>query len=928
MRNERFFRKGATWALITALTLTLINVGSPEAGATSTKLTLTPAMVTNESGLGDATMIVDEQADAGDPRGGTGGTTLVDTKWHAGWGSGAIGASAYLDLGQEYALTDIYLRDANDSGNLVVSAGTPGSWTTLFTDPLTSYNAWKGHSVNVTTRYVRVTRAATTSNFYELVLYGSPATTDTQAPAASTLVAGSATTTSIPISWTAPGDDGTTGTATEYDVRYSTSIITTGNWSAASPVSGEPTPSIAGSSESYTLTGLTPNTTYYIAMKTRDEVPNESALSNVLTVGTLSTGGPPGQIILTPDMLLDERGIEGGKERLVDDQTATAPRTAEAYRWNAGNKAIYHPASVVIDLGTEYALTSINILDSNGSGPVEVSTGTPFAWTSQFTDPMTKFNLWSNHAVTTTTRYVRLAVQNNGPWIAEIVLYGSQVGPPPVTPVPVAPALPVMNDLVGINAFVDDPASVTQVAKFIREYHSWNWDEGDIWPFNPINTTSYPGYPNNQNKFAPSWAGGGGWNFDNYYGGLKASGTTVSPAIKESVAWLTAGSENKPLSAGENALMPASYIEHADHMYQYAARYGSTVVADGNLKLASGQARSTGLGYLDYFENWNEPDNTWDTLADYFKPYEFAAMSSADYDGHLGTLGSTVGVKNADPNAKMVMGGLSDPKLEYLRALKFWSDNNRGGSFPFDVINIHYYSHDGATQSEGTVGISPEADDMKGALSKIVEFRNKYYPDKEVWITEFGYDTDTASKQRVPTISGQTIYETQANWIIRSYLAAAAAGVDKAAMFMLRDVELAPGVTMSKFYASGLVGRKDQGYPKKDSWYYLYTYRNTLGEMYYLGEQQDSSNPNVMIYKFKSATSNAGAYVVWNKTSNNSQTNGYSLALQGNPTSASQVEMVDGDTDGVTSALTISGDKKVTVNVSEKPLFVLVNEIQ
>ena len=45
---------------------------------------------------------------------------------------------------------------------------------------------------------------------------------DTVAPAAvSNLATGSPTTSSITLTWTAPGDDGSTGTATSYDIRYS-----------------------------------------------------------------------------------------------------------------------------------------------------------------------------------------------------------------------------------------------------------------------------------------------------------------------------------------------------------------------------------------------------------------------------------------------------------------------------------------------------------------------------------------------------------------------------------------------------------------------------------------------------------------------------------------------------------------------------------
>ena len=110
---------------------------------------------------------------------------------------------------------------------------------------------------------------------------------DSTAPdAVADLAAGNVTGTSVDLTWTAPGDDGATGTATTYDVRYSTSTITEGNWASATQATGEPSPQVAGSSESFTVTGLSPSTTYFFAIKTSDEVPNESAISNVPSVAT------------------------------------------------------------------------------------------------------------------------------------------------------------------------------------------------------------------------------------------------------------------------------------------------------------------------------------------------------------------------------------------------------------------------------------------------------------------------------------------------------------------------------------------------------------------------------------------------------------------------------------------------------------------
>ncbi|MGB2696778.1 MAG: S8 family serine peptidase, partial [Candidatus Zixiibacteriota bacterium] len=88
----------------------------------------------------------------------------------------------------------------------------------------------------------------------------------------------------VDLTWTAPGDDGNTGTAATYDVRYQLATLgpldTEVEWSAASQATGEPAPQSAGSTENFTVGGLTPGTAYYFALKTADEVPNWSGLSN------------------------------------------------------------------------------------------------------------------------------------------------------------------------------------------------------------------------------------------------------------------------------------------------------------------------------------------------------------------------------------------------------------------------------------------------------------------------------------------------------------------------------------------------------------------------------------------------------------------------------------------------------------------------
>lgn len=81
--------------------------------------------------------------------------------------------------------------------------------------------------------------------------------------------------------WTAPGDNGNTGTASEYDLRYYTSVITDANWNSATRIT-IPAPQTAGTPEQATFTFMAESeVTIYFAIKTADEVPNWSPLSNI-----------------------------------------------------------------------------------------------------------------------------------------------------------------------------------------------------------------------------------------------------------------------------------------------------------------------------------------------------------------------------------------------------------------------------------------------------------------------------------------------------------------------------------------------------------------------------------------------------------------------------------------------------------------------
>jgi len=146
----------------------------------------------------------------------------------------------------------------------------------------------------ITTYYFVLRVADEVPNWSAYSNVGSATTSgDLTAPATIADLAMTGTTgTSVSIRWTSPGNDGTTGTAASYDIRYSTSSITAGNWASATPATGEPAPAVAGTVQTMTISGLQGSQIYYVAMKTSDASGNISGLSNVVNGTTLDVIAP------------------------------------------------------------------------------------------------------------------------------------------------------------------------------------------------------------------------------------------------------------------------------------------------------------------------------------------------------------------------------------------------------------------------------------------------------------------------------------------------------------------------------------------------------------------------------------------------------------------------------------------------------------
>jgi hypothetical protein len=90
------------------------------------------------------------------------------------------------------------------------------------------------------------------------------------------------------LEWTAPGDDGGSGTAKSYDLRWSSTAITSANFGSATPITA-PAPTYSGTIQSTTV-GVSNGTTKYFSMKALDEYSNMSGFSNCVSAVGLPNG--------------------------------------------------------------------------------------------------------------------------------------------------------------------------------------------------------------------------------------------------------------------------------------------------------------------------------------------------------------------------------------------------------------------------------------------------------------------------------------------------------------------------------------------------------------------------------------------------------------------------------------------------------------
>ena len=730
-----------------------------------------------------------------------------------------------------------------------------------------------------------------------------------------------------------------------YDIRYSTSEITSENFDSATQLNA----TISGNREITATFNLDASLDkcYYVAVRPYSG-------TNLGTVKCVRVGGNKLIPIDYEQANVYHGEILSSFANLFDEQSdefrtgSTMPSTVIARNFTDTESKYYNlRLAPIVDLETLHYISSVYLYYADEGYNVTVRwSDTPLdfmsensAWDGYYT--FTTATGWNEIEIGTDTRYIQV-VFTDGTAPYEMLTYGYQNGEGDKINTS-KNNLPSINEMMGMCGFTaigggNTPVDSVICTSVLREYHNFGWAyvESD--------------FPGKASYFSSSGMG----NFDQRYAEYVKAGINLIPCIQWDLQ--KNGVSNKidedgvPVRDTEGKLVkgdywdkfdPNTYYTYADLMFAYSARYGtntSTALLDA-VREHYNDSPTVGLGLVKWLELGNEPDASWHGGIDgYFSAYQLAALTSAGYDGHCSTINTAVstgayhfGAKNANTDMGVGMAGISAASNEYITAMCYWMKANRAdGKVAIDAFNVHQYMSKAITVAGDKiryVGMSPEEADLPGILSQLVEIRDKYYKDKEVWLTEFGWDTN----QSYATVNSAHAYgeytgrQVQAMWLTRAYLLLSASGVDKATMYMCEDTGV-ENEAVGKFGSSGVIGYEydEDGNVvefKKDSYYYLYTLKNTLGD-YIFTRRIETYDENVMLYEYQNEDGKT-AYAVWCPTSDGTKVEGYCVRI--NSTGATLVENVNGLTEGKKTELEADELGYVKVNVSENPIYIVVD---
>ncbi|MDP7303260.1 MAG: hypothetical protein QGG09_09175 [Pirellulaceae bacterium] len=421
---------------------------------------------------------------------------------------------------------------------------------------------------------------------------------------------------------------------------------------------------------------------------------------------------------------------------------------------------------------------------------------------------------------------------------------------------------PLMKDFVGLNGhFQFKPELYKQVCRHVRNYHNINWDVKK--PGDPI---TFPMCPNKVN-----------WD-THVYGKWKRHGFETDLCAQ----FGSFGRENK------------DYATLWKGQDKWCYRYGFEMAK---------YFGPSGKQLVSSIEIGNEPGKGFDDGL-YQRIFIQMAKGIRAADPAVKIVTATARANSADDYSKSLQETFSSAAIKPL----------------YDVINLHTYAAKpkapGRSPWDRSYPEDPTLDYLKN-VDDTISWRDKNASGKEIWITEFGYDSCTpqAMKSRkgwFKKLNWTGVNDLQqAQYTVRSLFCFAERDVERAYIYFFNDKDEA-----SVHAASGLTRNF---VPKPSFWAVKHVYE-TLGD-YRFSRVVSKDAGKVFVYEFAHGSkANRRIWVVWSPTgSGRSQ----EITLRNLPGAVASVNRMPTTKQPAKAVKWTGGTNTVSLVVSESPTYLI-----
>lgn len=406
------------------------------------------------------------------------------------------------------------------------------------------------------------------------------------------------------------------------------------------------------------------------------------------------------------------------------------------------------------------------------------------------------------------------------------------------------------------------------------------------------------------------------------------------------------------LDEGGDPEDPFSWFELAEAGYQVTARWGSVnTMPDSLIKVdTSDNAIVKGLNCADGIGPGNEDNKYWSNgdfeQFVYLTPKGMAAKLLAFTDGVGGRMGPGHGCRNADPNMTICWPGLAEVQWDYWLLVREeligicsrlgldW--NNYLTNI---IVEVHGYPNENGNQRAGGKGTYPEdtAIDLFDKVERGVKIMRHYFPadECELVISEWGYDKVIEGTQvpgsgiAVPNLPSDGFEEVSVNYDrsevshakndIRMGYLLWLLGIDGSWRFTHANPTRTNGAAWdTRFQSSGGIEFNFEASVSFFLYFVQRTMMTHLEDFFIIDYEKYAGSGSRFVLKLSDGTDIA--YIVYQGSNADVSEASVQISAEGR-LNATLIEFSNGDVDGVSSPLTVSGDQ-FSVDIEEFPKII------